>query len=278
MERSYAFKTLQIKARQQVYTLLSGNHLSKQHGEGYDFSELREYHIGDDVRKINWSISAKLGKPYIKELHSNRELSVVIAAMMGGSLHFAKDRAKQDTLSEIATILGYAARQSGDLFTGHCCTASEIRSTPPTKQLYHIEQFSNTLFICDTLGSKVDYTATLQTLFYRISRPSLLFVIGDFLENVDLSLLAQKHEVIAIIVRHREEEHPQKLGEVILQDPQSSATINTYFAHKSIKNYLAKLKEHDEKLIEHFSRYGIRYTKIFTDEEAIVKLLGLFRG
>ena len=82
------FRALQIRARHQVYTLLSGNNLSKLHGEGYDLSELREYQPGDDVRKINWIITAKQGKPYVKELHANRELSVVIAAMMGGSLWF----------------------------------------------------------------------------------------------------------------------------------------------------------------------------------------------
>ena len=111
-------KALQLKARHQVYTLLSGHNLSKLHGEGYDFSELREYQIGDDIRKINWTISAKLGKPHIKELHANRELSVVVCALMDGSLHFGTGNAKQEKLTEVATLLGFAAQHSGDLFTG----------------------------------------------------------------------------------------------------------------------------------------------------------------
>ena len=140
------FRALQIRARHQVYTLLSGNNLSKLHGEGYDLSELREYQPGDDVRKINWIITAKQGKPYVKELHANRELSVVIAAMMGGSLWFGEDNAKQDTLTEVTALLGYAAYQNGDLFTGISHQEHNTSFQPPTKQLFRIETFAKNLF------------------------------------------------------------------------------------------------------------------------------------
>jgi uncharacterized protein (DUF58 family) len=137
---STALKVLQLKARHQVYTLLSGHNLSKLHGEGYDFSELREYQIGDDIRKINWTITAKLGKPYIKELHANRELSVVVAVFMDGSLYYGTGNAKQIKLTEIATLLGYAAQQNADMFTGISYAQDRTNSTVPTKQIYHIEQ------------------------------------------------------------------------------------------------------------------------------------------
>ena len=269
-------KTLQLKARHQVYTLLSGQNLSKLHGEGYDFAELREYQIGDDIRKINWTITAKLGKPYIKELHANRELSVVVATFMDGSLYFGSGNNKQKKLIEIATLLGYAAQHNGDLFTGINYTQNKTEVIPPTKQLYHIEQFSRKLFESTLLGTKVDIIASLEDLFKRLYKPSLLFVIGDFLETVDLSLLAQKHEVIAIIIRDPEEESPKKLGEVTLSSPQNSNKMDTYFGKKSIEKYLAKLKANDEKLVEHFSKYDIRYVKIFTEDEVVGKLVSLF--
>ncbi len=271
------FRTLQIKARHQVYTLLSGNNLSKLHGEGYDLSELREYQPGDDVRKINWIITAKQGKPYIKELHANRELSVVIAAMMGGSLYFGEGNAKQKTLTEVAAMLGYAAYQNGDLFSGVTYQEKTTAFTPSTKQLFSIETFSKALFDSDILGTSLVYTKCLSDLFVRLHKPSLVFIIGDFLQEVDLSLLAQKHEVIALIIRDRAEENPKKLGEIILEDPQSSEKMNTYFGKKSIDRYLGRLRENDEALTEHFSRYAIRYTKIYTDEEPIGKLVALFK-
>ncbi len=272
-----SFKALQLKARHQVYTLLSGHNLSKLHGEGYDFSELREYQMGDDIRKINWTITAKLGKPYIKELHANRELSVVVSSLMDGSLYFGSENAKQTKLTEVATVLGYAAQQNNDLFTGICYEEDRSTMTPPTKQLYHIEQFSQTLFDASLLGSTLNYASAIQDLFKRVHKPSLIFVLGDFLEEVDLSILAQRHEVIVIIIRERDEESPKKLGEVTLTSPQDNSKIDTYFGKRSREKYLAKLKENDDKLVEHFSRYGIRTVKIYTDDEVVGKLLSLFR-
>ena len=271
------FRALQIRARHQVYTLLSGNNLSKLHGEGYDLSELREYQPGDDVRKINWIITAKQGKPYVKELHANRELSVVITAMMGGSLWLGECNAKQNTLTEVTTLLGYAAYQNGDLFTGIAYQKHNTSFQPPTKQLFHIETFSKRLFEADILGTALLYNEAAKNLFLQIQKPSLIFIIGDFLQEVDLSLLAQKHEVIALIIRDRAEENPEKLGEVILKDPQSGTRMNTFFGQKSIDRYLARLQENDDALREHFMRYDIRYTKIYTDEEAIGKLVNLFK-
>jgi len=271
-----ALKTLQLKARHQVYTLLSGHNLSKLHGEGYDFSELREYQIGDDIRKINWTITAKLGKPYIKELHANRELSVVVAAFMDGSLYYGKENAKQNKLTEIATLLGYATQQNADMFTGISYEQNKTNVTVPTKQVYHIEQFSKQLFEASLLGTRLNTVSSVENLFKRVQKPSLLFILSDFLEEIDLSLLAQKHEVVAIIIRDRDEESPKKLGEVTLNNPRGKAKLDTYFGKKSIETYLAKLKKNDQKLMEHCARYDIRSVKIFTDDEVVGKLVSLF--
>ena len=271
-----ALKALQLKARHQVYTLLSGHNLSKLHGEGYDFSELREYQMGDDIRKINWTITAKLGKPYIKELHANRELSVVVCALMDGSLYFGSGNGKQKKLTEVATLLGYATQQNADLFTGIGYTQQHIFDTPPTKQLYHIEQFSKILFELSLLETTLDKQHAIEDVFKRIHKPSLIFVLGDFLEEVDLSLLAQKHEVIAIVIRDREEETLKVLREATLINPQNNTRMETYFGKKSITSYKKHFIENEESRSEHFTRYGIRSVKIFTDEDVISKLITLF--
>ena len=101
-------------------------------------------------------------------------------------------------------------------------------------------------------------------------------MLSDFLEEIDLSLLSQKHEVIAVIIRDREEEVPKKLGEVTLSSPKEGKKMDTYFGQRSIEKYLTKLKENDEKMAEHFARYDIRSVKIFTDDEVVSKLVGLF--
>ena len=161
-------KALQLKAKHQVYTLLSGHNLSKLHGEGYDFSELREYQMGDDIRKINWTITAKLGKPYIKELHANRELSVVVASFMDAGLYMGTGNNKQKKLTEIATVLGYAAQQSADLFTGLLYGEKETYASAPSKQIYHIEQYNEKLFTLPLLNTTLDTQVAIKDIFKRL--------------------------------------------------------------------------------------------------------------
>jgi len=271
-----ALKALQIKARHQVYTLLSGHNLSKLHGDGYDFAELREYQMGDDIRKINWTITAKLGKPYIKELHANRELSIVVSALMDANLYFGEGNSKQNKLCEVATILGYVAQQNTDLFTGIAYMQNQTIITPPTKQLYHIDHFSKSIYEADILHTTLNKQQAIDKLFKEIQKPSLIFVLGDFLEEIDLSVLAQKHEVIAIIIRDRREVEPQPLGEVTLTNPLNKHSIETYFLKRSIEQYKMALHNHEEKQSEHFRRYDIRWVIIYSDEDVISKLISLF--
>jgi uncharacterized protein (DUF58 family) len=195
---------------------------------------------------------------------------------MDGSLYFGEDNQKQHTVTEIATILGYSAQHNSDLFTGFSFHNDTHRVTPPTKQLYHIDAFSKALYELEVLHTALDYTQAIRTLAAHIHKRSLLFIIGDFLEPVDLSLLAQKHEVVAITVRHRNEEKPQKLGEVLLDNPKTAQSLTTNFGTGTIQHYLARLKAHDEAMRRHFMQYGIRYTKIYTDEEPVEKLVRLF--
>jgi uncharacterized protein (DUF58 family) len=269
-------KALLLKARHQVYTLLSGHNISKLYGEGYDFAELREYQMGDDIRKINWTITAKLGKPYIKELHANRELSVVTAVLMDGGVYFGEENAKQKHISEVAAILGYAAQHGNDLFTGIGFTPQAHFITPPTKQLFDIEHFVQQLYDIPILDTRLNPQEAVDKLFKHLYKPSLLFLLYDFLEPVDLSLLAQRHEVVAIVIRHREEEFPKKQGSVLLHDPKSGRSKDVYIGSTSTRHYLAHREENDAKLLTHFSHYDIRYVKIFTDEEPLKKLLQLF--
>ncbi|SFV53239.1 hypothetical protein MNB_SV-6-42 [hydrothermal vent metagenome] len=278
IDHKLALDILKIKAKEQVYTLLSGNNLSKLHGEGYDLSEIREYQIGDDVRKINWMITAKMGKPYIKELHANRELSIVVSTMMDGSLYFGKTDAKQQKLAEVVALLGYASLHSGDTFSAISHTDRGVRFLPPTKEIYSIDTLIDDIYNIELLESSISYRDGIEETFRRVLKPSLIFVVGDFLQEVDLSLLAQKHEVIAIIIRDQAEEDPQKLGEVILHNPTDGKEMTTYFGQKSVDRYLTRLKKHDEAIIKHFSQQKIRYQKIYSNEDAIGRLIDLFNS
>jgi len=273
---STSFKTLILKARHQVYTMLSGHNLSKLHGEGYDFAELREYQMGDDIRKINWTITAKMGKPYVKELHANRELSVVVVSLADGGVYFDAHHRKQRLHTEVGALIGFAALHSNDLFTGVLYTQEQIHTTPPTKQPFDVERFAETIDRTNLLHTRIDPDACMEDLFTRVHKPSLLFVLYDFLEPVDLSLLAQRHEVIAVILRDRGEAHLPKAGEVTLHNPTTQEKHDGYLGTRTQQRYLEKLQAHEEKIHSHFNRYDIRYLTIYTDEEPVEKLMRLF--
>jgi uncharacterized protein (DUF58 family) len=269
-------KALQLKARHQVYTLLSGHNLSRLHGEGYDFAELREYQIGDDIRKINWTITAKLGKPYIKELHANRELFVCVTSLLDGNVYFAEGNAKQHLHTEVAALLGFATQHSNDLFSGICYTPHDTYTTPPTKQLFEIERFTEQIETAAVLHAALSLQEKIDDLFKRLHKPSLLFILHDFLEPVDLSLLSQRHEVIAVIIRDRREESLGKAGEVEIENPLNGSRQNRIIDRRGIRRYRTGIEAHERERDTHFSQYGIRYVKIFTDEEPVEKLMKLF--
>jgi uncharacterized protein (DUF58 family) len=273
MNTVHALKALQLKAKDQAYSILAGQHLSKLQGEGYDFSTLREYQMGDDIRKIHWMSTAKLGKPYVKELHSNRELSVAVCAFLDGGLYFGTGNKKQEKLSEVTMILGYLVEMNADLFTGIAYSQKETIYTPPSKQRYHIETFAKSLFEASVMHTQLDIPSLIKDLFERLSKPSLLFVLADFMEELDLALLAQRHEVIAIIIRDKEEENPRILGECMLKNPQKSQSIESYFGKKSMQEYLKHFHAHEQKRQAHFDSYGIQSIQIFTEDNIVEKLI-----
>lgn len=275
-QQTLALKSLKLKAKDQAYTLFSGNHLSTLQGEGYDFSSLREYELGDDIRKIHWISTAKMGRPYVKTLHSNRALSLVVCALLDGAMYFAQGNDKQKKLTEVATLLAYLTRLHSDLFTGIAYTQSKIIQSPPLQGEYAIEHFAKTLYTLPLLDTKVDISRSLKELFIRLQKPSLLFILSDFLEDIDLSLLAQKHEIIAIVIRDPREETLELLGEVTLNQPQKDEKKELYISKSTRNYYLNHFKKHEEKRQQHFMEHGIKMMKVFTNDNILEKFLEFF--
>ncbi|WP_456452975.1 DUF58 domain-containing protein [Hydrogenimonas sp.] len=271
-------KTLLIKTKRQVFSEMIGNNPSLFHGEGYDFSELREYQVGDDIRKIDWTITAKLQKPYVKLFHEERELSIVCACVMGGSLYFGTHRIKQEVVAEVAAIVGYSSAKNGDLFTGATVNRKEVWVERPTKRLFGVNRFVEKVDGMPVIGVSSDYKEGLRQLFRRIKRRSILFVVGDFLAPVDLGLLSKRHEVIAVIVRDRFEEHPRPLGQVHLVDPETGETLQTHFGERSVAKYRAQIIASDKALFSHLHKHRIRFVKVYTDEDPFGRLVKLFGG
>ncbi len=267
-----------LKARRQIIGERIGNNPSIFRGEGYDFIELREYVSGDDTRHIDWNITAKMQRPFVKVFREERELSVVTVAMLGGSLHFGQERFKIDALAEAVALIGYSALANGDLFT-HIDFSETLRNeVRASKKHFAVAQSVEGIMNAEILRRHADYNAMASVLYRRLKRRSLIVVIGDFFEIPDLRLLAKKHEVVAIVVRDRFEEKPSPMGFSALMDPQSGAVLEGDFNERSVRKYHEKVREHDAALFDRFRRDGIRATKLYTDASASVTLRRLFEG
>ena len=255
-----------------------GNNASLFQGEGFEFTELREYVYGDDVRKIDWKTTAKLGKPFIKIYTEERELNIVTAVMMGGSTYFGTVKQKSEVMSELIALLGFSAIKNGDLFSNIIFADKLYDSTKSNKKLFAIEDAVRKIENFNMLGKSSNYQAFTSSLYQRIKRKSLLFIISDFVGDIDLGLLSKKHDVVALIVRDRFEERPSELGHIRLMDMESTQSFEGNLGKSELLSYEKALEENDKKLYLHFKKNAIRYSKIYTDDEVYLKLAKLLGG
>jgi len=271
-------KEIILRTKKEVFSSLSGSHISRLLGEGYDFAELREYSYGDDVKKIDWKTTAKLGKPYIKIYHEEKQLNVVVSTMLSGSTHFGLKRLKKFFMVELMAILGYSAIKSKDLFS-HLLFANKLyHSSSPTKKVYAINKEIEYAVNFDVVGKASNYSAWIETLNKKIPKKSLLFLIGDFIaEDINLSLLAKKHDLFVIIVREEFLENPKPLGEVTLIDPGFLTSLSGNVDEETIKSYKKEIMRNDKVLIKHLKKSGARFLKIYTHQDPYLELLKRMR-
>lgn len=272
-----AVKKIILKTKKQVYGDMLGNNASLFQGEGFEFAELREYVYGDDVRKIDWKTTAKLGKPFVKIYKEERELNVVVVSMLGGSVYFGTVKQKSDVMAEVAATLGFSAVKNSDLFS-HMIFADKMYGlSKASKKLFSVHKTVEDILAFNPLGKEADYQALVETLINRLKKKALLFIVSDFVGEIDLKLLAKKHDIFAVIVRDRFEENPSELGYLRLIDMESKESFEGDVDSGTLKNYKKALHENDERLYKQFKKQGVRFTKIYTHEEPTLKLMKKMR-
>jgi len=272
-----AVKKIILKTKKQVYGDMLGNNASLFQGEGFEFAELREYVYGDDVRKIDWKTTAKLGKPFVKIYKEERELNVVVVSMLGGSVYFGTVKQKSDIIAEVVATLGFSAVKNSDLFS-HMIFADQLyEASKASKKLFSVHKAVEDVVAFDPIGKEGDFSALVETLHNRLKKKSLLFIISDFVGDIDLKLLSKKHDVFAVMVRDRFEEDPSELGYLRLIDMESRQSFEGDVDSATLKNYKKALHDNDEKLYKQFKKQGVRFTKIYTHEEPALKLMKRMR-
>ena len=271
-------KKILVRARRQVFSEMVGNNPSIFQGEGYDFIELREYQNGDDIRHIDWNITAKMQKPFIKIFREERELNVVLVSILNGSVHFGSDKFKQEAIADVNALLGFSTVKNGDLLSSYIFTDKLEHHLKPSKKVHQVQTLTQDILEFDALGKKLDLKVIADTLYKRLKRKSLILMVGDFFEIPDFKLLAKKHELVCIVVRDKFEEKPPPMGFSSLVDPESGAVLEGDFNKSSVESYAKKVRQHDHDLFETFRKHQVRFTKVYTDDTPSVNLRRLFEG
>jgi len=270
-------KEILLRAQKQVFTGNLGNNLTAFKGDGIDFAEIRDYNFGDDVRKINWKATAKTGEVKLNEFNEERELNIVIGFLIDGGINFGTVALKQDIMAEILALISYSVIGNSDRLTTLFFSDDIERTIKPSKSLGVVAQSVEYAIETNAIGKSADYSAFCNYLNSTIKQKSIVILIGDFYGNVDLSQIAHKHQVYALIVRDRFEEYPNIEGNYTVIDPATLKESGLTLSASSAKVFNKELQKHDSTIYEHFLEHGIRYGKIYTDEELYIRLMQVFK-
>ena len=271
-------KNLIIRTKRAVFSEYLANHPSLFNGDGLDFSELREYIKGDDAKRIDHKTSAKKQKPYIKVYKSERELNIAVFSLLGGSIYFGTKVQKQELIAQILSIIGVSAIRYQDRFSSYIFTDRVESFIKPSKKLSFVTKAVEDVLNFYPVGKKVFLNNLESEIKRYIKKRSIIFLIGDFFDYVELKRLNTKHEIIVIIVRDRFEENLSDISLVNLIDASSLNSISVDIDKSFIKEYKRKLKEYDHSLYEKLKRDRIKFVKLYTDENPIKNLKKLFMG
>jgi len=264
-----------IKSRKNVFSGVSGNHISKFKGSGLDFADLKEYTYGDDIRHIDWIISAKSGNSnnlIIKEFYEERELEIAIFSLYGSSMYFGSSKMKYDILLEIVSFLGLLAIKNSDLLSMYLASDDCKLLIKPNKKIKLFNECMKSIYSFNPIGTELNMDKVFHSIRTKIKRKSLIFLVGDFINNVDFDKISNKHEVIAIIIRDKYEDDIFTASNLELLDPKNLNNKTISINDSMKRKYNKIIEDNDKKLYSNFHKNKIRYIKIYTDEDPYFKI------
>jgi len=267
-----------LRAKKDVFSGNLGEYLTAFKGDGLDFREIREYDHGDDIRKINWKATAKGAGVKTNVFNEERELNIVLAFMVSGSIHFGSFKLKQEIVAEILALLSFSALKGHNRLQSQFFSDKSELFFEPSKSNNIIYNIVENAINIDTLGKEVNYKNFCNFVNSVVRQKSLIFMIGDFYGDIDLSDIAHKNEIYALIVRDRLEENPLLNGTFELIDPNSLESNKIHLNKSTAKEYQKLIKEHDNKIQEHFIEHQITFGKIYTDEDIYLRLSEIIKG
>ena len=275
-------RKIEIKTKRLSNDIFGGEYHSSFKGRGMTFSEVRQYQFGDDVRAIDWNVTARYNEPYIKVFEEERELTMILMADVSGSELFGTStQFKKETVTEIAATLAFSATQNNDK-VGLILFSDEIELfIPPKKGKSHVLRIIRELIEFKPKSKKTNIGTALKFLSSVIKKRAIVFMLSDFMDDdyeKTLKITGKKHDLTGIRVYDKYDEEIPNLGMVPVLDAETSRVQLVNTAAKSVRmRYKANATQIREYYLNMFKKSGAGTINIRVDESYVKKLLGYFK-
>lgn len=237
-------REIEIRTKGLVNQVFSGEYHSVFKGKGMEFSEVREYQFGDDIRNIDWNVTARFGHPFVKVFEEERELTVILMIDLSGSLSFGtKQKTKQKVAAEISAILSFSALKNNDKVGLILFTDKIEKFVPPRKGRKHVLRIVREILSFKPEGNKTNIHSSMEFLNHTIKKRSIVFFISDFIDEgyeKMLSVVSKKHDFIALSIEDKRENELVDVGLINFFDAE---TGNEFLIDSSNKKFLEYYKK-----------------------------------
>ena len=277
-------RSLHIKTRHQVDDLMAGDYTSAFKGRGMEFEEVREYVPGDDVRRIDWNVTARMQRPFVKEFKEERELVVMILVDISRSGDFGTaGRLKNELAAELAATLAFAATRNNDKVGLILFTDRIERFVPPKKGRGHVWRVIREILDCERQGHGTDLAEALGFLNRLVRRKAVVFLISDFLEaggdyTQPLRVANRRHDLVVFRVSDPREKALPDVGFVAVEDAEDGRLAWLDTASRAVRrSYAEQARKRTEALRTELRRRDVDLVELSTDEDVIGPLTRYFR-
>ena len=274
-------RKIEIRTRAISQQVFSGQYHSAFKGRGMAFSEVREYQYGDDIRNIDWNVTARFNHPYIKIFEEERELTVMLLIDVSGSTQFGtKQQFKSDLITEISAVLSFSAINNNDK-VGVIFFSNQVEKfIPPKKGRSHILRIIRELVDYKSQQVQTNMSEALRYLTNAIKKRCTAFVISDFVNsNCDqaLKIAANKHDVVALQIMDRGDALIPHMGLVQIHDPETGKRSITDSSNFRVQQEYARwwVQQHKNNM-ETFKKSGVDVAQLYTDKDYVKALSELF--
>lgn len=275
-------RKIEIKTRRLSDHIFGGEYHSTFKGRGMTFSEVRQYQFGDDVRSIDWNVTARYNEPFVKVFEEERELTMMLMVDVSGSELFGTtNRFKKDIITEISATLAFSALQNNDK-VGLILFSDEIELfIPPKKGKSHVLRIIRELLEFSPKSNKTNIGEALKYLTNVMKKKAIVFVLSDFMAKdykQTLKITGKKHDVTGIRIYDEKEEHIPNLGLVQMLDSETGLVKLVNTQSKSVRNaYGEYYRNRVDYFKETFNKSGCGILDCRVDESYVKKLLGYFK-